>query len=54
MIYIKGEETFIPGILEKTLLAIKISSKNFTYDYIVRTNISTLVNYIKLIGKANA
>jgi len=43
MIEIKGVETFVPGILLKTLEALKISLL-FDYDYILRTNISTIVN----------
>ena len=45
--YIKGSESFRPGILEKTLFAFSHFSKYLgsTYDYIVRTNISTCVNF---------
>lgn len=41
---IKGQETFIPGILEKTLLAFKYF-RNAEFDYIVRSNISTVVDF---------
>ncbi|MEX0595857.1 MAG: hypothetical protein WD512_05085 [Candidatus Paceibacterota bacterium] len=41
---IKGQETFIPGILEKTLLAFKYF-RNTEFDYIVRSNISTVVDF---------
>ena len=43
-IYIKGSESYIPGILEKTLKAFDFV-KDYSYDYIVRSNISTIVNF---------
>ena len=49
MLYIKGNETYVPGILNKTLLAIDICLKKFPHvTYILRTNISTLCN-LKLL-----
>ena len=49
IIFLKGEETFIPGILEKTIKSFKIITQMFPeYDYIVRSNISTIVN-LKLL-----
>ncbi len=48
-IYIKGKETFIPGILEKTIKVFEICNKlDLEYDYIVRSNISTVINYPSL------
>ena len=47
MIYIKGTETYIPGILEKTLKVFEIT-KNMEYDFLLRSNISTIVDYSKL------
>lgn len=44
MLYIKGKETFLPGILDKTIKAIEIT-KDFKYDYLIRSNISTIVNF---------
>jgi hypothetical protein len=44
MIYLKGTETILPGILDKTLRTFTFFNDS-TYDYIVRTNISTIVNY---------
>jgi len=41
---IKGKETYVPGILEKTLRAFNIVSTN-EFDYLVRSNISTIVNF---------
>lgn len=44
ILYIKGKETYIPGILDKTLLALKyISTKSF--KYVVRSNVSSFVNF---------
>ena len=49
MLYIKGEETFVPGILQKTIKAIEICL-HFKFTYIVRTNISTVINF-KLLNE---
>ena len=49
IIYINGKETFIPGILEKTLLAFK-HLNNFDYDYLIRSNISTIIEFNRLIS----
>ncbi len=50
ILYIKGEESFMPGILEKTLKALKFYNMNLKekYDYVVRSNISTIINFDKL------
>lgn len=42
---IKGSETYIPGILDKTVKAIQYVYDNYTFDYIIRSNISTIVNF---------
>jgi len=47
VLYISGKESYIPGILEKTLYALNVF-KNDEYDYIVRSNISTVINYDEL------
>jgi hypothetical protein len=39
---LKGKETYLPGILEKTLTALSIFNLE-EYDYILRSNISTVV-----------
>jgi hypothetical protein len=49
IIYINGKETFIPGILEKTLLSFKYLN-NFDYDYLIRSNISTIIEFNRLIS----
>ena len=47
VIKFKGQESFIPGILDKTLRALHLTF-GWDYDYVVRSNISTLVNFHKL------
>ena len=50
IIKIKGEETMIPGILDKTIIALKsVENIIVDYDYVIRTNISSIVNYKLLI-----
>ena len=41
---IKGKETYVPGILEKTVKATKYV-ENDEYDYLVRSNISTILDF---------
>jgi len=49
MLYIRGIESYVPGILQKTVKAFQfVSLLDKKYDYIIRTNISTLVNFRKL------
>jgi hypothetical protein len=43
-IYVKGEESLIPGIFIKTYNSINYINNNFEYDYIIRTNLSTFWN----------
>lgn len=44
MILIKGKESMIPGMLNKTLKTMEIC-KNMDYDYIVRSGISTIIDF---------
>lgn len=46
--YIKNHETYIPGILQKTISAIEFCIRNFEFDYIYRTNLSSLLDINKL------
>ena len=49
MLYINGIESYIPGILQKTVKAFRfVSLLDKKYDYIIRTNISTLIDFRKL------
>ena len=42
LVYDDISETLVPGILQKTLRAMKYVHDSCTYDYLIRTNISTL------------
>lgn len=47
---IRGEESLVPGLLWKTLDSMLIMlSKEHNYSYIVRSNISTLINFDRFI-----
>jgi len=49
ILYIKGEETFLPGILEKTLKAFEYFKDELPkYTHVVRSNISTVIDFVKL------
>lgn len=47
MLYINGRETFIPGILDKTIKALDVihNKLKLEYDFIFRTNISTFIHF---------
>lgn len=51
---IKGKESYIPGILDKTIKAFEYINKNYDYDYIIRSNISTIINFNLLQEKLNS
>jgi hypothetical protein len=43
---IRGHETFVPGILQKTIRAFEYFQRDLDqYDYVVRSNISTIINF---------
>jgi hypothetical protein len=44
IIYIKGYESLVPGCLEKTLKVFDIC-KDLEFEYVIRTNISQIVNF---------
>lgn len=44
IIYIKGNESLVPGCLEKTLKVFNIC-KDMDFDYVVRSNISQIINF---------
>jgi len=53
ILLIKGKENYLPGILDKTIKAFKYveeleKTKGYKYDYIVRSNISTIIDFDKL------
>ena len=45
VIYLKGEENYIPGILIKTLKAMEYVHNNFDFKYLIRTNISSFWDF---------
>lgn len=51
-LFINGEETYMPGILDKTLCAMDIitTKLNIEYDFILRANASVVINYIELFS----
>ena len=49
--YCKSEESFIPGILNKTISAFEFVLSNFTCKYIVRANLSSFWNIPKLLSQ---
>ena len=40
-IFMKGDESIIPGILVKTKLALEYINNKYNYDYVIRTNLSS-------------
>jgi hypothetical protein len=45
ILYIKGKETYVPGILDKTIKAFEFCYLYMKdYDYVVRSNISTVIH----------
>ena len=45
ILFIRGSETYIPGILKKTFSAFQYIDKHYDFDYVVRSNISTIVDF---------
>jgi len=46
-IYIRDDETYIPGILNKTIRSCEYCVNNFEFDYIYRTNLSSFIDFYK-------
>jgi hypothetical protein len=46
---IRGNETYVPGILNKTVEAFRITA-DWDYDMLIRTNISTIVDFSGIVG----
>jgi len=46
----KAEESFVPGIFQKTVSAMNFCQKYFNYEYIVRTNLSTFIHIPRLLN----
>lgn len=50
ILYIKGTESYVPGILDKTVRVFQYFQSSFhQFDYVVRTNISTVTNPFILV-----
>jgi len=41
-LYITGSESFVPGIYQKSIKAIEYITNNYSFDYVIRTNLSTI------------
>jgi hypothetical protein len=50
ILHIKGIESLVPGVLEKTLKAFTYV-KDWEFDYIIRSNISTIINFNNLLSE---
>jgi hypothetical protein len=48
ILYISGKETYVPGVLDKTIKTFEYLYNKDKYDYYVRSNISTIVNFERL------
>ena len=44
-LYIKGVESFVPGTVDKTFKALRIVLDLYEFTHIVRSNISTIINF---------
>ena len=49
VLFWKGTESFYPGILNKTLAAMEYCEKTYTFDYILRTNLSSFWHLPRLL-----
>ena len=49
-LHVPGDESFIPGILHKTLEALSYCTRSFDFDFVVRSNISTVIDFSRLFG----
>jgi hypothetical protein len=47
-IIVPGRETFVPGILHKTLEALAYCARNYAFDVCVRSNVSTVIDFARL------
>ena len=52
-IFIKGKESIIPGCLDKTIKSIEFLLKNMNFDFIFRTNMSSVVDLNKMYNLLN-
>ena len=48
VLYVPGRESYVPGILHKTLEAVAYCTRHLAFDFIVRSNISTVIDFQRL------
>ena len=48
-LFCRGTESFIPGVLQKTLIAMDYCLANLTFDFLIRTNLSTFWDFKRLV-----
>jgi hypothetical protein len=48
VLYVPGRESYVPGILHKTLEAMAYCARHLAFDFIVRSNISTVIDFERL------
>jgi hypothetical protein len=48
VLHVPGNESFIPGILHKTMEALAYCVRHFEFDFVVRSNISTVIDFPRL------
>lgn len=52
-LYFKGVDSLIPGVFQKTIKAFNYCLDNFSFDFILRTNLSSFYNYKLLEEKVS-
>ena len=52
-LYFRGTESFKPGIITKTMGALNYIGQQYSYDYVVRTNVSTIIDCKNLLDYFN-
>jgi len=52
-LYFRGTESFKPGIIMKTMRALNYINEKYSYDYAIRTNVSTIINCKNLLDYFN-
>jgi len=50
-LYFDVSESLVPGILRKTMKACEYVNEKYTYDYLIRTNLSTFWNFKRILQK---
>jgi hypothetical protein len=48
VLYVPGRESYVPGILHKTLEAMAYCTRHLAFDFIARSNISTVIDFERL------